>query len=62
MIIKSSDGIIADNTLFNLPYTALQLAPEQQWQVCSVTTQPLRSSKWSALSLVRPYDGKGSNM
>ena len=38
MIIKSSNGVIADNTLFNLPYTALQLAPEQQWQVCSVTT------------------------
>ena len=49
MIIKSSDGVIADNTLFNLPYTALQLAPEQQWQVGSVTIWPLRSGNWSAL-------------
>ena len=32
MIIKSSDGVIAGNTLFNLMYFAMELAPETQWQ------------------------------
>lgn len=32
MIIKSSDGVIAGNTLFNLMYFAMELVPETQWQ------------------------------
>ena len=31
IICKSSNGVIADNTLFNLPVVALMLAPEQDW-------------------------------
>ena len=32
MIIKSSDGLIAGNTLFNLMHFAIELAPEWAWQ------------------------------
>ena len=31
ILCKASNGIIADNTLFNLPAVAIQLAPEQNW-------------------------------
>lgn len=31
ILCKGSDGVIADNTLFNLPGMALQLTSEQEW-------------------------------
>lgn len=31
-MIKSSNGVIADNTFFNLMYFAIELAPEHSWQ------------------------------
>ena len=31
ILCKASNGVIADNTLFNLPGVAIQLAPEQNW-------------------------------
>lgn len=32
MIIKSSEGVIAGNTLFNLMHSAISLVPEWAWQ------------------------------